>query len=75
MDDNPSTQSHGEQNCAHCGAVYAVLVTKKVAASEDDRIVCECGWPLKDWVGIKKYIFRRVRGRQSGHAAPTSGAS
>jgi hypothetical protein len=74
MDDNPSTQSLGEQKCVHCGAVYAVLVTKKVAGAEDDRTTCECGWPLKDWIGVKAYIFRRL-GRQSAHAASTSSSS
>jgi hypothetical protein len=52
--------SHHQQSCARCGARYEVLVTEKVGGTEDERVFCDCGWPLKDWIGIKAYIFKRL---------------
>jgi hypothetical protein len=55
-----TTDSIHYQWCGGCGARYEVIVTKKVDA-QDERVVCECGWPLKDWIGIKAYTFKRIR--------------
>jgi hypothetical protein len=55
-----SADSDYYQICAGCGARYEVTVTKKVAGTQDERVVCDCGWPLKEWIGIKSYIFKRI---------------
>jgi hypothetical protein len=43
-----------------CAARYEVLVTEKIPGMHDERTVCDCGWPLKDWIGIKAYVFIRL---------------
>jgi hypothetical protein len=55
-----TTESSDRQSCARCGAHYEVLVTEKFPGAQNQHVICDCGWPLKDWVGVKAYTFRRV---------------
>ena len=47
------------QTCASCGALYDVIAVDKKQDPHNERVVCTCGWPLKDWIGYKAYIFTR----------------
>ena len=59
MLDQASETQHTHQ-CSHCGALYDVVsINKRWLGDHDERVVCECGWPLKDWIGFKAYIFTR----------------
>ena len=59
MLDRISENQHTHQ-CSHCGALYDVVsINKQLLGKRDERAVCECGWPLKDWIGFRAYIFTR----------------
>ena len=47
------------QRCASCGALYDVIAVDKKHTPHNERVVCTCGWPLKDWIGFKAYLFTR----------------
>ena len=44
--------------CSGCGALYDVVFVDKRLCG-DERIICDCGWPLKDWISYKAYVFTR----------------
>jgi hypothetical protein len=48
------------RTCARCGVRYEVFIRTKPSGVQDEHVICDCGWPLKDWIGVKAYIFRRV---------------
>ena len=59
MLDQASDTQHTHQ-CSHCGALYDVVsINKRWFGMVDERVICACGWPLKDWIGFKTYIFTR----------------
>ena len=45
--------------CASCGVLYDVIAVDKKHGPGNERVVCECGWPLKDWIGYRAYLFTR----------------
>ena len=45
------------QRCASCGTLYDVIAVDKKNNPRNERVLCACGWPLKDWVGHKTYLF------------------
>ena len=47
--------------CSNCCALYDVVAIDKKAGNHNERVICECGWPLKEWVGYKDYVFTRKR--------------
>ncbi|MCZ7594415.1 MAG: hypothetical protein M5U16_05445 [Hyphomicrobium sp.] len=45
---------------SRCGTLYGVVsIDKKLIGDRDERVICESGWPLKEWTGFKAYIFTR----------------
>ena len=55
-----TSETRHTHRCSHCGALYDVVsINKRGFGMHDERVVCECGWPLKDWIGFKAYIFTR----------------
>ena len=54
--------------CSGCGALYdVVLVDKRICG--DEQVICACGWPLKDWISYKAYVFTRRPNATSANEA------
>jgi len=64
-----SADSSYQQSCTRCGARYEVIVTSKIFGAHDERVVCACGWPLKDWIRVKAHIFKRATAPSRPHRA------
>lgn len=66
MANEAATTTHTHR-CSHCAALYDVLcVDKRWLGHGDERVICDCGWPLKEWVSFKAHIFTRRADMSAG---------
>ena len=48
-----------------------IAVDKQAVGDSEDRVICECGWPLKEWVGYRAYVFTRRDDARTASIAST----